>query len=118
MKRIALALLPLALLGAKSRDPFAGLAAGTPTDCIQVDPQRSLVITDRNMIQYRESRRVWRVEPMGRCPSLKPLNTLIVEINGGQLCRGDRFRVLEPGLSIPSGACLFGKFTPYEKPKP
>ena len=44
------------------------------------------------------------------------MSTMIVDVYGGQLCRNDRFRLVEPGLSIPSAYCRFSGFTPYDKP--
>ncbi|MCH7863407.1 MAG: hypothetical protein IH998_17535, partial [Proteobacteria bacterium] len=60
---------------------------------------------------------LWRNDLASSCPGLRPYPTLIVEVHGSQLCRNDRFRVLDPGSSIPGAYCMFGKFTPYEKAK-
>lgn len=107
------ALLPLV---AAADDPFAGRVAGEPRTCLNTTvTSRGGVIVDRETIYYRDGPRLWRTGPRGNCPSLRPNATLIVEIWGGQLCSGDRFRVLEPGLSIPSGACLFRDFVPYTR---
>ena len=116
MTRPAVLLLAaLALTGAArhSGDPFAGRVPGPARDCVELDGQEGLVIADEHTITYRDGRRLWRTGPMGNCPALRPFATLVVEVQGGQVCRGDRFRVLEPGLSVPSGICLFGAFTPY-----
>ncbi|MEG8018176.1 hypothetical protein [Sphingomonas sp. LR55] len=67
-------------------------------------------------ILYRQSgKRIWKTGPVGECPSLRPLDTLIVDAYGGQLCRNDRFRTVSAGMSIPSGYCRFRDFTPYDK---
>ena len=97
---------------------LAGRVAGTPTSCI--DPSRidGPEIIDQHTILYRQTgRRTWRTGPVGACPSLRPLTTLITEIYGSQMCRNDRFRVLEPGTTIPSGYCRFADFVPYDKPR-
>lgn len=116
MKRRALfaaALLPLA---AATDDPFAGRVAGEPKTCLNTSvTSRGGVIVDSSTILYRDGARLWRTGPRGSCPALRANATLIVEIWGGQLCRGDRFRVLEPGTTIPSGACLFREFVPYTR---
>ena len=39
--------------------------------------------------------------------------TVISDIWGGQLCKNDRFRVLEHGMSIPSAYCRMGSFEQY-----
>jgi hypothetical protein len=122
MTRAVRVVAPLALvlaLTAADKDPLAGRIAGTPSECIQLRATDGPTIVDEHTILYREGagRRIWKTGPVGACPSLRPLNTLIVEVYGGQLCRNDRFRVLEPGVSIPSGYCRFGAFTPYVKPR-
>ncbi len=115
MTRAALLLATLALTGAArhSRDPFEGRVPGPTKDCVELNQQEGLVIADEHTITYRDGSRLWRTGPMGNCPALRPLATLVVEVYGGQVCRGDRFRVVEPGLSVPSGFCRFGAFTPY-----
>ena len=111
---LLLAALALPLLAAKS-DPLAGRVAGPPQNCITLSQTNGPSIIDAQTILYTEGagRRVWKTGPVGACPSLEPLNTLIVEVYGGQLCRNDRFRVLTPGTTIPSAYCRFTEFTPY-----
>jgi uncharacterized protein DUF6491 len=95
---------------------LAGRTAGKPTDCISASSAEGPQIIDNKTILYRENgRTVWRNDLESGCPSLAPMNTLIVELHGGQICRHDRFRVLEPGANIPSAYCMMGKFTPYRK---
>lgn len=117
MKPLILAAIALALPAADS-DPLQGYTPGPPQDCISLSLVDGPSIVDRNTILYRENgKRIWKTSPVGDCPSLAPLNTLIVDVYGGQLCRNDRFRVLTPGLSIPSAYCRFDRFTPYTKVK-
>jgi hypothetical protein len=95
---------------------LAGRTAGTPTDCISASNSDGPQIIDNRTILYRQvGRTVWRNDLEAACPSLAPMNTIIIELHGGQICRHDRFRVLEPGSTIPSGYCMMGKFTPYRK---
>lgn len=119
MRALAAFLLLAACATASSeRDPLAGRVAGEPVDCISLSQNISPQVVDQNTILYRESgRRLWRTGPRGACPALSraPV-TLIVEVYGGRLCRNDRFRVLEPGVTIPSGYCFFEPFTPYDLP--
>lgn len=111
----AFAALAAVLLTGADRDPLAGRVAGTPERCISLGIGDGPTIVDAHTILYRQGPRVYRTGPRGSCPALRPFNTLIVEVFGGQLCTGDRFRVLEPGSTIPSAACLFTDFTPYTK---
>ncbi len=105
----------MALTGAARhpRDPLAGRVPGPTKECVELGQQEGLVIADEHSITYRDGPRLWRTGPMGDCPALRPFATLVVEVYGGQVCRGDRFRVVEPGLPIPSGFCRFAAFTPY-----
>ena len=112
----ALMLAGLATAGA-SKDPLAGRTAGTPVACLTDFNVTGPTVVDRNTILYNAgSRRTWVVHPQGSCPALRPFTTLIVEKWGSQSCAGDRFRVLDPGTTIPSPYCRFGKFVPYDKP--
>lgn len=117
MNRLALlAVLPLTLAAAKS-DPLAGRTPGPAQRCI--DPAFSnsnATIEDGGLIIVRDTpRRWWVARPIGPCPSLQSLNTLIIERWGSQLCRNDRFRVLGPGQVLASAPCRFGDFVPYTR---
>lgn len=116
MKALALLALALPLTAAKS-DPLADRIAGAPADCITLSNTNGPEIIDAHTILYREGagRTIWKTGPVGACPSLAPLNPLIVDVWGAQLCRNDRFRVVTPGSSIPSGYCRFTQFTPYTR---
>lgn len=115
-RALALAALGLPLLAAKS-DPLAGRIAGPPQRCVDLRTNEGPVIADDGLILYRPSaKRTWRATVIGPCPGLRPLNTLIIEVYGGQVCRNDRFRVLRSPSTIPSPYCRFGNFIPYDKP--
>lgn len=116
IRPLAALALALPLLAAGS-DPLAGRVAGAPQRCISLSATNGPSIVDARTILYTEGagRRVWKTGPVGNCPSLEPLTTLIVDVYGGQLCRNDRFRVLTPGTSIPSAYCRFTEFTPYTR---
>lgn len=113
----SLALVLILTAGASAADdPLAGRVAGPPVDCIPLGQGVSPQIVDQQTILYRQSgRRIWRTGPIGACPALRPDVTLIVEPFSGELCRNDRFRVLEPGAFIASGSCRLGAFTPYDR---
>lgn len=97
-------------------DALKGRTAGEPVDCINSSFAQGPQIIDEDTLLYRESgRTVWRNELPASCPSMRPMDTLIVEMHGSQLCRNDRFRVIDSGSSIPSAYCRFGKFVPYRK---
>lgn len=117
MRRIAaLPLLAFALVAAKD-DPLAGRIAGKPQQCISPDIASGPQITDTGTIIYRRTnKRLFVSTPIGTCRSLRPLTTLVIERYGSQICRGDRFRVIDPPSRIPSPFCRFGAFVPWDKP--
>lgn len=120
MMRAAAALTAVAslLTLAADRDPLAGRVAGEPRTCLPTAMSSGgPTIVDAHTILYRDGARLWRTGPRGACPSLRPFSTMIVEVFGGQICRGDRFRILDPGTTIPSASCRFTDFTPYAKAK-
>ena len=92
-----------------------GRVAGAPVNCIGNSTSTRPMIIDETTILYREGGRVYRNTLAAACPRLTPYNTMITEVQGGQLCRNDRFRVLEPGTTIPGPYCRLGQFTPYER---
>jgi hypothetical protein len=101
---------------AAKRDPLEGRIAGKPVRCIDAQLNRPEIVDEHTILYRSTGRRVYRTGPVGACPSLRPLTTLVVDVYGGQLCRNDRFRVITPGLRIPSAYCRFTEFTPYYKP--
>jgi hypothetical protein len=99
-------------------DALGTRTPGAPKDCISVSDSDGPQIIDDHTILYKPvSRTLWRNDLGTSCPGLRPYTTLIVEVHGSQICRNDRFRVLDPGSSIPGPYCMFGKFTPYEAGK-
>lgn len=119
LRLIPLALIALAIPSAAAdKDFLAGRVAGKPVNCIDPQSNNGPTIIDNKTILYNANgRRLYSTGPVGTCPSLRPMTTLIVEIRSGQLCHNDLFRVLEPGTTIASAYCRFRPFIPYEKPK-
>ena len=96
-------------------DELKGLTPGEPINCISSTSTNGPQVIDKDTILYRQGRTVYRNELPAECRGLEPGNTLIIELHGGQVCANDKFRVLEPGQSIPGPYCRMGKFTPYKK---
>ncbi|WP_294236542.1 hypothetical protein [uncultured Sphingomonas sp.] len=114
----AAAALGLTLMAARS-DPFAGRVAGPPAQCVDTSVTMSgpSIYDEGTVVINAGGQRMWKAKVRGQCPGLQPFNTLIVERWGSQLCRNDRFRVLQPGMSIPSQWCFFDGFVPYDRVK-
>jgi hypothetical protein len=94
-----------------------GRVAGETESCLPVRQSEGLNIVDRRTIVRRDGRTLWVNRLDSDCPGLRPFNTLIVETHGGQYCRGDLVRGLEPGTSIPGPSCPLRDWVPYRTPK-
>ena len=82
MRAVLLAALALPLLAGRS-DPLEGRIAGAPVRCIDLQQLNGPEIVDSQTILYRQSgKRIWKTGPVGECPSLRPLDTLIVDAQG------------------------------------
>lgn len=114
---VALAL-ALTLSAAKS-DPFEGRVAGPSAQCVDTSVTMTgpSIYDDNVVVINGGGKRMWKAKIRGQCPGLRPFNTLIVERWGSQLCRNDRFQVLQQGMSIPSQYCFFDSFVPYDRVK-
>jgi len=95
---------------------LAGRTAGPPQSCIPaLNSAQSLRIVDAHTIVYDSGRALWVSRLDGDCPGMRPMDTLIVDVHGSQYCRGDRFRPVSTGNTIPGPVCVLGDFTPYRK---
>ncbi len=92
-------------------DVLDGRTAGTPQRCIAVPSGGPMIVGDA--LLYREGRRLWVNRPVGGCTSLGDDVITITEVQGGQLCRNDRFRTVQRGGGIPGPYCRFDDFVPY-----
>ena len=95
----------------------AGRTAGATQTCVSAFPNQNLRILDPQTIAYGYGNTVYINHLPGACPALSQFNTIIVDAaSGGQSCRGDRVRGLEPGALIPGPSCNLGDWVPYRKP--
>jgi hypothetical protein len=95
---------------------LAGYTAGPPQACVPTFANQNLRVIDNRTLAYGYGTTMYVNHLPGPCPALEPLNTLIVDAQGGQYCRGDRVRGLEPGAVIPGPTCNLGNWIPYRKP--
>ena len=94
-------------------DELAGRTAGEARSCIPVRLGQGLVIADLDTLVSRESGTLWVSRLEGRCPGLRPRSSLVIDLHGGQYCRGDRFHTIETGSSVPGPTCVLGDFVPF-----
>jgi hypothetical protein len=96
---------------------LAGRVAGPVQTCVTTNPAENLHVLDPQNVAYGYGRTVYVNRLRAACPAISQFNTLIVEgSTGGQYCRGDRVRGLEPGSTIPGPSCNLGDWVPYRQP--
>jgi hypothetical protein len=96
---------------------LAGRVPGKPVDCIDAQFADGPMVINHRTILYRVGATVYRNDLPSECRPLTETSTVIAELYSNQICYHDRFRTREPGETIPSQFCFFGRFTPYTKPK-
>ena len=99
--------------GAELARVTAGRIAGPPQECVTTFGQQNLRVVDSATLAYGDGRTVYINHLPGPCPGMEQLNTLIIDAHGGQYCRGDRVRGVEPGANIPGPSCNLGSWVPY-----
>jgi hypothetical protein len=92
---------------------LAGHVAGKTVECIDPKMTDGPQIIGHDTLLYRGGGTIYKTTVIGPCPSLEQGVTVINDIYGGQLCRNDKFRTIEPGMTIPSNYCRLGAFTEY-----
>lgn len=124
---LAVALAEVATAAAQDTAPMApelakALAGRTPgksEDCISNSRVGGPEVIDNNNIIYQESRtRLWRNELAGGCKFLRENDILVIESYGNQICKLDRFSVINRNSGLPSAYCILGSFTPYDAARP
>jgi hypothetical protein len=94
---------------------LAGLAAGPPERCVQINSQQSLRLSDtnRSVLLYGDSRTTW-ANNLGQC-RFRADDILVTEPFGSQYCRGDVVRSVDRQSRIPGPTCILGDFVPYRR---
>lgn len=92
---------------------LAGRQAGAAERCVPANSSEALRIVDAHTLALTSGSTLYVSTLEHECPGLRPMDTLIVETQDSQHCRGDHFRaVFHPG-GIPGPICILGDFTPY-----
>ncbi|HKC03078.1 MAG TPA: hypothetical protein VKC17_07220 [Sphingomicrobium sp.] len=106
---------PVVPPGDASAGVTAGRVAGPPQSCISTSSSEGLHAIDSATLAYGSGSTIY-INRLGyRCPGLRDLSTIITEVRGGQYCRGDHIRALEPGSIIPGPSCNLGDWVPYRR---
>jgi hypothetical protein len=96
-------------------EEVAGLAAGPPRRCVEINSQQSLRLSDNNrhVLLYGDGRTIF-ANDVGQC-SFGRDDILVTEPMGSQYCRGDIVRSFDRQSRIPGAGCVLGDFVPYTR---
>lgn len=94
---------------------LAGYTPSQPQSCIGTFGNQNVRVIDPQTLAYGNGRTIYVNKLAAPCPAVDPHNTLIVEAQGGQYCRGDHVRGLEPGGIIPGPTCILQDWVPYRR---
>jgi hypothetical protein len=101
---------------ARLEKALVGREAGKPESCINPMNATNLSIYGETLV-YKDGRTFWVNKPLGGCFGLKRDDIVVTRSYGSQLCRGDIVRTIDRTGGFPTGACSFGDFVPYRKPR-
>ena len=100
-------------------EALAGRTPGPATRCIPNYRSSNMQVIDDDTILFRDGRTIYLQKPRGGCSGLgNGSRTLVTRQFGtSELCDGDINRLVDLSAGIQGGACVFGPFVPYTKPK-
>lgn len=92
---------------------LAGKMAGEPQTCISLAQRADLQVISDDLLLYKAGRTVYLNRVLGTCNGLSFGRTLVTNVWGSQLCRGDIAQVADLGTGMLTGSCALGEFVPY-----
>lgn len=90
-----------------------GKVAGEPQSCISLTQRADLQVISDDLLLYKAGRTVYVNRVMGSCNGLSFGRTLVTNVWGSQICRGDIARVADLSAGMLTGSCALGDFVPY-----
>jgi hypothetical protein len=90
-----------------------GKVAGEPQNCISLTQRADLQVISDDLLLYKAGRTVYVNRVLGRCNGLSFGGTLVTNVWGSQICRGDIARVADLSAGMLTGSCALGDFVPY-----
>lgn len=90
-----------------------GKVAGEPQSCISLTQRADLQVISDDLLLYKAGRTVYVNRVMGSCNGLSFGRTLVTNVWGSQICRGDIARVADFSAGMLTGSCALGDFVPY-----
>jgi hypothetical protein len=95
------------------------LTPGQPVRCIRNYQTNQMQVIDDWTILFRDGSTIYVQNPRGGCPGLANGNRALVtrQIVTNDLCDKDFNALVDLVSRSPGGACIFGPFIPYTRPK-
>src|SRR3546814_4403262 len=78
-------------------------------------PRADLQVISDDVLLYKIGRTVYVNRMMGNCSGLTNGRTLVSNVWGSQVCRGDIARVADLNVGMITGSCAFGDFVRSEE---
>jgi hypothetical protein len=95
-----------------------GRTAGKPVSCINLGRSSSDSMKIPGLAMAYRQGSTWYVNRFhDDCKQLRDDTILVTRTIGSQLCRGDSADLISAPSRFPVGACIFGDFVPYTRPK-
>ena len=100
-------------------EALAGHVPGKPVRCMPNYRSGSMQVIDDDTILFKDGRTIYLQKPRGSCIGLANGSRTLVtrQFGTNQLCDGDINRTVDLAANMEGGACVFGPFVPYTKPK-
>src|SRR3546814_5823078 len=80
-----------------------GKVAGKPQSCMSMIPRAALQVISDDVLLYKIGRTVYVNRMMGNCSGLTNGRTLVSNVWGSQVCRGDIARVADLNVGMITG---------------
>lgn len=90
-----------------------GKVAGKAQNCISLTQRADLQVISDDILLYKAGRTVYYNRVIGSCNGLSFGRTLVTNVFGGEICRGDIARVADLQAGMITGSCALGDFVPY-----
>lgn len=100
-------------------DALAGHVPGKPVNCIPNYRTNNMQVIDDSTLLFQDGRTIYLQKPQGACYGLANHSRTLVtrQFGTNNLCAGDINRLVDLSIGAQAGACVFGPFVPYTKPK-
>ena len=100
-------------------DALAGHTPGPAVRCIPNYRSNNMQVIDDNTILFQDGRTIYLQKPRGSCNGIANGSRTLVtrQFGTNNLCDGDINKLVDLTAGIQGGACVFGPFVPYTKPK-